>query len=160
MDKIQEAINYSRESGLIFFADYMIGAPWETKKEIEKGFNRLLKLTNIPYVYLPVFTPMPGTPLWKYVIKENKLIKKNNKIDWSKYNCSLKTIKLNYNTKTLREKLEQKFYTTKKYKQNVIEDIKKDQKYKQLYYPIIKKMSLDYPKNKILKTFKEEIEKI
>jgi len=157
LDLVQEAINVSLDAGLVFLADYMVGAFWENEKDVCLGFKRLTKLKNIPYVYLPILTPMPGTLLWKYVVDNNLLLKTKNKLDWNNYNASSSSVKLNYDVVKLRNTLEQEFYTSKQYLKEMKINIKENKNKHNYYSGLFSKLEKDYPKNKKIKIVLKEL---
>jgi len=158
MTLIQKAIDVSNDAGLVFLADYMIGAFWENEDDVKSGFERLKTLKNIPYVYLPILTPMPGTALWKYVIDNDLLIKnKKGNVDWDKYNASSSTVKLNYDVVNLRNKLEIEFYTSKQYIQDMNSNISKDQNKLNYYKGVFNRFCKEYPESKELKTILDSL---
>ena len=154
---IQKAIDLSNDAGLIFLPDYMVGAFWESEKEVISGFNKLKKLKNIPYVYLPILTPMPGTKLWNFVFEKDLIITKNEKIDWNKYNASSQTVKLGYDVVNLRNKLEIEFYTSKQYLTEMNTKIKTEKNQKSYYLGLFNKLSKDHSKSAKIKNTLQKI---
>jgi len=150
---VQHAVYISKKNGLILMADYMIGFFFETEYEARTGFEQLKLIKGIPYIYLPIFTPFPGTKLWKIALEKDLLLKKDGKIPWELYDCSHQVTKLDYNLTSLREELEQSFYTSKQYKENMVSDIKQNKQILDIIYlPLFRKLCLDYPDNKELKS--------
>lgn len=160
MEETQKAIDLSNKAGLKFLGDYMIGAFWETEEQVREGFSRLTKLSGMPYVYLPILSPMPGTKLWKMAVDNDAIIKqKDGSIDWGRYDCSHQVTKTSYNAEELRDELEQEFYTSPQYQKDMTEAIKRNPDSREGFYlPFIKKLSIDHPKNEKLKEMTKLLE--
>lgn len=152
MGEIQKAVMLSRKSGLIFMADYMLGFFGESREETELGFRHLMDIRGIPYIYLPTFTPFPGTSLWQTAIEKNLLIRKNDgTIPWELYDCSHQVITLDYDVAGVRDECEQLFFSCQVYRKDALDDIEAYPERKpELYVPLFEKLHQDYPRNRAI----------
>ena len=145
LEKIQNAINISRKRNLLLFGDFIIGYFEESPQQLEVGFDNILKLRNMLYTYLPIFTPFPGTPLWEIAVKKDKLIKRDGKIDWSLFDCSHQVCELPYNAVKLRDTFEKKYFTSQNYFTDMITHIKNEPDYlNDWYLPLFYKLKNDH----------------
>jgi radical SAM superfamily enzyme YgiQ (UPF0313 family) len=66
------AIDILKEKGISVNASFIIGSPNESKEQIKDTYN-FIKKSNLDLFDVYILTPLPGTPVWDYAIK-NKLI--------------------------------------------------------------------------------------
>lgn len=71
--KVEQSLNVARlcrEYGILIFADYMLGVPTETGKEVEETYQLIKKIR--PELNSPTyFVPIPGSYLYDYCRKRN-----------------------------------------------------------------------------------------
>ncbi len=70
------------QAGFGIYGQFMIGSPGETKQEILETI-KLMKNPAITTAHVSVTTPLPGTELWDYFLKQNPF--DINKIDWRRF---------------------------------------------------------------------------
>lgn len=87
----EEIISVAREFkkyNLIFYCDFMVGIPTETKNDIKASINLLFKLQKINKNFrnsaFYVYVPYPGTPLYEKVKSTESQIPRNLE-EWSSY---------------------------------------------------------------------------
>ena len=78
--QIHEAIELTREVGIIPTGNFMIGYPTETIETIEDTI-KLIKSLKLDFGSVSMVTPFPGSQLYSYC-QENNLIRTNN---WEEY---------------------------------------------------------------------------
>lgn len=71
------AINIIKKNGITVDANFIIGAPYETKEEILETLE-FIKKNKIDNFWVFILTPLPGTLMWDFAI-ENNLITSNFK---------------------------------------------------------------------------------
>lgn len=81
IEQIKNASRILKENKIRFDAFFMIGFPWETKKEIDKTVSLMNELDPRVAVF-SVVTPYPGTELYD-ICRSEGLIPEN--IDWSTF---------------------------------------------------------------------------
>jgi anaerobic magnesium-protoporphyrin IX monomethyl ester cyclase len=81
IDQILSANKILNTNKIRCSAFFMVGFPWETKKEIEKTVS-FMKQLNPRSAILSVATPYPGTELYDICMSEGLL---SNNIDWSTF---------------------------------------------------------------------------
>ena len=64
VEQVREAFALCRKHGVATAAFFMLGAPEETRADIEAS-RRLARELGARYVYWSIFTPMPGAPLYE-----------------------------------------------------------------------------------------------
>ncbi len=161
IEKIQEAINISRKRNLLLFGDYIIGYFEESEEQLRTGFENLMILRNMLYVYLPIFTPFPGTSLWENTIKNNMLIKKNDKVDWSLFDCSHQVCELPYDAVKLRDTFEKKYFTSQNYFTDMMTHVNKEPEYlNDWYLPLFYKLKNDHKTTLTFDRIIQELEKL
>lgn len=79
----KQVIPLIRKYGIDIYAQFMIGTPGETTKDIMQTLN-FIKENNLTHSHLSITTPLPGTELWEYCKREG--IVDESKIDWKKFN--------------------------------------------------------------------------
>lgn len=123
--RIQTAINTANNSGIFCVGDYMVGNLGETEEQVRAGFTEFMRLRGMPRIYLPVFTPFPGTGLWKEAYESGRLKRTpEGRIDWTVFDASSDALELDYDARALRTELEIKYYTSGAYRADMIERIK------------------------------------
>lgn len=148
LEKIQRAIDVSNENSIKLYGDYIVGYFEETQEEMQSGFDNLKKLKGMLYVYLPIFTPLPGTPLWGKANLSNVLIKKDSSIDWSLFDCSHQVINMPMNLVQLRDQFEREYFTTRNFINSMKGHIKQEpQKLDEWYIPLFVKLKKDHNQN-------------
>ncbi|MCK9417935.1 MAG: B12-binding domain-containing radical SAM protein [Nitrospirae bacterium] len=78
------AVNLLKDAGMQVNADFIIGAPEETREEMMQTYD-FIKKSRVDFVDVNVLTPLPGTPLYDYAVAK-KLI--TDDTDWSNINFS------------------------------------------------------------------------
>ncbi|MGA9363083.1 MAG: radical SAM protein [Bacteroidota bacterium] len=145
LKKIQAAIEVSRERNLLLFGDYIIGYFEESETDLEVGCKLLKSLRNMLYVYLPIFTPFPGTPVWQIAVKKDLLGKTDGKVDWSQYDCSHQVTNLPFDAMELRDAFEREYFTSENYVNDMLEHIGKSPEFlKNWYLPLFNKLKRDH----------------
>lgn len=69
LEQARDAIRWTREAGLATYADFLIGAPGETREEMLQtlGFARSLRLD---YVHFSILVLLPNTPLHRSAVQK------------------------------------------------------------------------------------------
>ena len=60
----RKAIDLLRDAGIQTNADFIIGSPDETEQEMMDTY-RFIRKSRLSFVTVNVFSPLPGTPVWK-----------------------------------------------------------------------------------------------
>ena len=93
IEQAVKAFNLCKKLGIETFAYFMIGAPVETREDLEMTY-KLIKRIKPGGLEVYTTTPYPGNDLYS-LVKKNKQLKTERKIDyWSKHSL----IKLQYLT--------------------------------------------------------------
>lgn len=73
LDQARDAIRWTREAGLATYADFLIGAPGETREEMLRtlAFARSLALD---YVHFSILVILPHTPLHRRAVREGRIL--------------------------------------------------------------------------------------
>ena len=101
-----KAFEACRKLGIQTFAYFMIGAPIETREDLEMTYN-LIKQIKPDGLDVYTTTPYPGNDLYE-TVKKNKLLKEKDKIDyWSKHSL----MKLQYLTDMDLNEYRRKIYS-------------------------------------------------
>lgn len=150
---IQNAIDISIQNGIGFMGDYMLGFFMETEEDVRKGFNRLKELIGLTYIYLPLFTPLPGTKFWKLAVDHNMLKKDTyGRIPWELFDCSHQVTNVDYDLEGLREELEQDYFTSPNFLKGMKNAIERNPfSLEDWYLPVFKRLLVDYPANRKIK---------
>lgn len=69
LEQAREAIRVTQRAGLATYADFMIGAPGETRDEIMETLRFAQKL-NLDYVHFSVTMPLPNTVLHRMAVRQ------------------------------------------------------------------------------------------
>ena len=70
LDQIKPAINNAKEAGLIVHTFWIVGYPGETREEMEQTIE-FAAASGADTFSLAILTPLPGTPIYRKVVKEN-----------------------------------------------------------------------------------------
>lgn len=81
LQQAEDAVRFSKESGLEVECYFMIGLPTETKEDILKSITFARKL-DPDYVKFAITLPFPGTELFDTMVKNNCI----KSFRWSEYN--------------------------------------------------------------------------
>ena len=89
-DQILKSIELCKKVNLKSFTSFMIGFPDETDEEMEKTLSiydemRAIDSKNVRINGMFIYSPFPGTELYRYVIKNNGYNPPQSLQDWSKY---------------------------------------------------------------------------
>jgi len=77
VEEIEPALENCKSAGLEPHVTFMLGWPWESKKDVENTINlakRLFKKNYIDTLQATIAIPYPGTPLFEYCQKNNLLL--------------------------------------------------------------------------------------
>lgn len=69
LEQARDAIRWTHAAGLSTYADFMIGAPGETRAEIEETM-RFADSLKLDYVHFSVTMPLPNTPLHRMGVRQ------------------------------------------------------------------------------------------
>jgi len=123
-DRVQRAVNFAHKHRLLVVGDYIVGNPDETEEQTREGFTRFSGMNNLYVAYIPVYTPFPGTDLWKEAYDSGKLKRdKEGNIDWASFDASKGALDLDYDVKGLRDRLEIEFYTSDRYQADMRQEL-------------------------------------
>ena len=70
VDTFRDNIKKAKDAGLFVHSFWIVGFPGETKNQMEKTIE-IASLSGADSFSLSIFNPLPGTPLYHKVIKEN-----------------------------------------------------------------------------------------
>lgn len=84
LEQIRDAVTMAKKAGLNVSAGFIFGLPGETL-ETAKATLEFAKSLNVDIAIFNIATPFPGSPLFKQLEKENRILTR----DWSKYNPHL-----------------------------------------------------------------------
>jgi radical SAM superfamily enzyme YgiQ (UPF0313 family) len=88
VEQNREAVKIINKYGIGCYCCFMIGAPPETKSDIEKTrslITEILDMSSKNFCQLTVTTPLPGTKLWDYAIGKGYI---KEDIDWRQFSLS------------------------------------------------------------------------
>ncbi|MBU1135672.1 MAG: radical SAM protein [Nanoarchaeota archaeon] len=74
LKKVNQAIRWFREEGIITYGFFMIGLPYETKEDVEKTIS-FAKHVNPHIANFSVTIPFPGTELYQMIERDGEFIK-------------------------------------------------------------------------------------
>lgn len=80
LTQIRESAEMLHRSGIAWSAYFMLGVPVETEESIQETLS-LIREIDPPFVTLARFSPLPGTPMYKEVVRCGLL--DENTTDWS-----------------------------------------------------------------------------
>ncbi len=69
IEEIERAVRWAQEAGLNIRADFLIGAPGETRKTVRKTLD-FAKRLNVDFAHFNKFTPYPGTEIYDELTRE------------------------------------------------------------------------------------------
>ena len=69
LQQARDAIRWTHAAGISTYADFMIGAPGETRDEIEETL-RFADSLKLDYVHFSVTMPLPSTPLHRIAVRD------------------------------------------------------------------------------------------
>jgi len=72
LEQVRKAIKLSKEMGFFIKANFIIGAPIETKKHIQRTI-KFSKSLSIDFVYYNHLEYIVGTPLWQQAVRQGKI---------------------------------------------------------------------------------------
>jgi radical SAM superfamily enzyme YgiQ (UPF0313 family) len=104
LNQVRKTVNMIKKYGMEICGFFMIALPGETEKTIEDTINFACEL-NLDFAKLTITTPLPATPLFNDLDKNNRIKTK----DWSKYNLYLPTNYI-YDHPNLEWEIIQKYY--------------------------------------------------
>lgn len=86
-----KGINVLHKNGVITHGGFVVGAPYETKKDFGKTFVYAdqLRMAGLDSAQFSIYTPLPGTNAFYKALKSNKLLT----LDWELYDCLHPVIK-------------------------------------------------------------------
>ena len=158
-DCIQRAINFAQKHRILVLGDYIFGNLGENGEEVRKGFEKFSSLRNFHIVYLPIYTPFPGTALWKEAYDSGKIVRdKSGNIDWSRFDASTGALDLDYDIAGLRNKLELQFYTSERYHADMLTAIQGDPKMVEMFKTKFNYLSRLFPDNELIKERLRELD--
>lgn len=160
LECVQRAITFAQQHGLIIVGDYIIGNLDETIEQVRNGFGKFMQLRDLHVAYLPVFTPFPGTALWKSVYHSGKLIRsQDGTLDWSRFDASKSALDLGYDVESLRNELEVAFYTSERYQQDMKAALRHDDSTKlTLFRSRFSRLHCLFPDNVLIAQRMEELD--
>ena len=74
LETIQKAVRETRSRGIRTNGFFIVGFPWETKKQVQATVDFALEL-DLDMVNLFSATPLPGTELWELAASQQELPK-------------------------------------------------------------------------------------
>ena len=80
LDQVRETVHFTRKVGMEIIAYFIIGFPEDSKQTINETIE-FAKEIDADYVKFNIAVPYPGTELYDYALKEERLLTK----DWDKY---------------------------------------------------------------------------
>jgi anaerobic magnesium-protoporphyrin IX monomethyl ester cyclase len=84
LDDVPKVFRWSRQAGISVCAYFMIGIPSETREETLKTIT-FAKNCGADFASFSIFTPYPGSPLFRQIKDEGKL----RTMDWRNYSSEL-----------------------------------------------------------------------
>jgi anaerobic magnesium-protoporphyrin IX monomethyl ester cyclase len=154
----QKAIDYAQRQGFIIVGDYIIGNLGESEARVIEGFEKFSSLRNLHVIYLPIFTPFPGTKLWKESYDSGKIIRTpQGNIDWSRFDGSAGALDLGYDVNDLRNKLEVQFYTSERYHTDMRGAIERNPDMLGMFRSRFEYLNRRFPGNKLVEERLQEL---
>ncbi len=91
LEKVEEAVRYTRELGIHQHLTFSFGLPGETWETVRKTIN-FAKRLNPETVQFSIMTPFPGSTFYQMLEEDGKLLTQ----DWSKYDgCNESVLRTN-----------------------------------------------------------------
>ncbi len=76
LENVKKAVDLTKKVGITTICSFIIGAPFETKKDIENTLKFAIKL-NPDYAQFSILTPYPGTEIYEEAKRKNLLLTEN-----------------------------------------------------------------------------------
>ncbi len=150
-DCVQRAITFAQSHGIFVVGDYILGNLGETADEVRAGFEKFSRLRGLHVAYLPIFTPFPGTGLWREAYNSGKIARDaSGKIDWSKFDASAGALDLGYDVAALRNELEIQFYTSSRYHVDMLAAITRDSSLARFFESRFQYLNRLFPENPLV----------
>jgi len=115
LDKLNQAITWADNAGIVTNGYFMLGFPTETADEIEMTIDFAEK-TDLFFASFFIVTPYPGTSLWEQTMAEDA----SSKLDFRNYNYLSGYFNLsavpNSELRKLQKKAYSRFYAKKRWK--------------------------------------------
>ena len=89
LQQIKDAVKMLKKYNVEIVTSAIIGSPYETEETIKETIS-FIKNLNPDYAQFTIFTPYPGTPVYKFVEENGLLLTK----DWSRYTCTEPVMKI------------------------------------------------------------------
>ena len=160
LKSVQNAINFAQQHGIFIIGDYILGNLGESEEKVKKGFEKFSSLKNLYFAYLPIFTPFPGTGLWKEAYDSGKLIRDSEgKIDWSRFDATTGCLDLDYNIEELRNTFELEFYICDSYQSDMFAEIQREPSSVSEFRGRFNHLSNIFPDNKKVETILKQLDK-
>ena len=146
---IQRAINKTAAIGIMPFVDFIGGYPDHNLEQVTEDYSRLMTLRNVPYAYMPIIAPLPGTDLyWEVLLGAAE----RGFFDWVTYdhldaNNQVLPLRDGGEVKTLRNRMVQEFFTRKSYEEDADRMIEQHPHTARFFATTLRKESIDYPDN-------------
>jgi len=80
-----DSVKLINKAGIGVMGGFIYGFDKESIEEVKKRRDEVLK-SKINWFSISILTPLPGSPLFKRMIKEDRILKKNFPEDWALYN--------------------------------------------------------------------------
>ena len=87
LDQVRQVVKWCRELGILLHTNFMIGFPWETEDSVKRTIDFAMELDTEIVNFGRVF-PLPGTDIYKYLKKNDLLIKELDSSDYGYYDKS------------------------------------------------------------------------
>lgn len=150
---VQKAVDATSSVGIMPFVDFITGHPNLTNAQLKEDYERLMSLRNIPYSYMPILAPMPGTPLYWEVLwglKGNGFL---DDVTYDTLDANHQTLHVSdgSNVKSLRDEMVQSFYTRSEYANDADQMIIAHPHTRIFFAKMLRKISRDYPNNEVLR---------
>jgi anaerobic magnesium-protoporphyrin IX monomethyl ester cyclase len=88
-------IRVLRENGILTHGGFIIGAPYESKKQVNKTFEyaNQLRMVGLDSAQFSIYTPLPGTSAFFNALRSDSLLS----FDWNLYDCMHPVMKIQMN---------------------------------------------------------------
>lgn len=160
-DRTRRAVEFARKHGILSCGDYMVGYFDETPEEVIDGFKLFSDIPRLLIAYVPIFTPIPGTGVWKKAYDSGKLKRTGDgRIDWSKFDTSEGAMDLDYKVKALRNELEQEFYTSERFHGDMMKEIKRNPSLIPMFKGRFNFLNSKFPDNEKIKIRLNELQNL
>jgi radical SAM superfamily enzyme YgiQ (UPF0313 family) len=85
--RYKELISNIRKEGIVFFGGFVIGSDDDDRSVFHPTLE-FIKSSRIDILQTSKLTPLPGTPLWKSLQKQGRILTKNYPKDWDEFRFS------------------------------------------------------------------------